>query len=128
MDKCQSEGQRSNCTPCPVGQYTEELNFSNNCFRCRQCKCNDFTFFLKSHFYFLNLPMLHEVIVSVSLSSTFSTAKKHEIMVSKCEPHRNTICRCEKGYYKKVIDSETYECLKCKQCKPDENLKQPCKS
>ncbi|CAK6966217.1 tumor necrosis factor receptor superfamily member 1A [Scomber scombrus] len=53
-------------------------------------------------------------------------SKNHEIMVSKCEPYKNTICRCEEGYYKNIIDSETHECLRCKSCGSDEEEKLPC--
>lgn len=49
-------------------------------------------------------------------------------MESPCEKTKNTICRCKEGYYKSVIDSETYECRKCAQCRLDEKEKQKCKS
>ncbi|XP_070692066.1 tumor necrosis factor receptor superfamily member 1A [Pempheris klunzingeri] len=92
VEKCHATGQRSNCSICPDGQYTDQMNSSPNCRSCRRCK----------------------------------SKKKHEIQVSKCEKHRNTICRCEPGYYRSYIDSETYECLKCTPCGPDEKEKQKC--
>ncbi|XP_070823489.1 tumor necrosis factor receptor superfamily member 1A [Chaetodon trifascialis] len=90
VEKCHAVGQRSNCTPCPAGQYTDQMNFSPNCRRCRRCKT------------------------------------KHDVQVSACERHQNTICRCEDGYYKYHIDSETYECRRCRQCGPDEKEKKTC--
>ncbi|TKS82232.1 Pleckstrin -like proteiny domain-containing family G member 6 [Collichthys lucidus] len=51
-------------------------------------------------------------------------ASKNEEMESPCEKKKNTICRCKAGYYKSVIDSETYECRKCTQCRLDEKEKQ----
>lgn len=91
VEKCHAVGQRSNCTLCPVGQYTDQMNFSPNCRRCRRCKTT-----------------------------------KHELEISACERYQNTICRCEEGYYKNSIDSETYECRRCRQCGPDEKTKKPC--
>ncbi|KAM7421058.1 hypothetical protein PAMA_015304 [Pampus argenteus] len=51
---------------------------------------------------------------------------KNEIEVLKCEPSKNTICRCEDGYYKVKIDSVTTDCNKCSKCGPDEKEKQAC--
>nr|XP_057909250.1 tumor necrosis factor receptor superfamily member 1A [Doryrhamphus excisus] len=90
---CLAEGMRSNCALCPVDQYTDEMNYSPNCMRCKQCK-----------------------------------ESKNEVQVSKCERHRNTICRCKDGYYTFVIDSETTECRKCLQCGPDEKEVDKCTS
>lgn len=90
VEKCQAEGQRSNCTQCPPGQYTAQVNFFRNCFRCKQCKA------------------------------------KHELVESECKPDSNTICRCEDGFYKYQIDSQTSECWTCKKCGPDEKEKQAC--
>ncbi|KAM4580688.1 tumor necrosis factor receptor superfamily member 1A [Odontesthes bonariensis] len=38
VEKCHAFGQRSNCTFCPPGQFTDEINWANNCRRCRICK------------------------------------------------------------------------------------------
>lgn len=89
-EKCQGVNQRSKCKQCPVGQYADEMNYAQNCRRCRRCK------------------------------------GKHDLEVSPCQRHQNTICRCEAGYYKFVIDSETYDCRTCKKCGPDEMEKQSC--
>ncbi|KAM9352794.1 tumor necrosis factor receptor superfamily member 1A [Symphorus nematophorus] len=51
---------------------------------------------------------------------------KHEIEVSPCTRQQNTICGCEDGYYKSFIDSDLYQCRKCKLCGPDERLKRTC--
>ncbi|XP_039973523.1 tumor necrosis factor receptor superfamily member 1A isoform X2 [Xiphias gladius] len=91
VEKCHATGQRSICTPCPDGQFTDQMNFFPNCRRCTRCKTS-----------------------------------KHEFEVSPCERNKNTICQCKEGYYKSHIDSETYECLKCTQCGPDEKEKQNC--
>ncbi|XP_040900197.1 tumor necrosis factor receptor superfamily member 1A [Toxotes jaculatrix] len=90
-EECHAVGQRSKCTPCPIGQFTDQSNFSPNCMKCRQCK-----------------------------------DKNNEIESSRCEIHKDTICQCKDGYYKKHIDSETYECLRCTQCRPDEKQLQKC--
>ncbi|XP_074540343.1 tumor necrosis factor receptor superfamily member 1A [Halichoeres trimaculatus] len=91
VDKCYASNQRSNCTPCPESQYTDQMNHFPNCRSCKVCK-----------------------------------GSKHEIEVSPCERHRNTICRCKDGYYKSYIDSETYECRKCTKCGTDEKEQDKC--
>lgn len=50
----------------------------------------------------------------------------HDKMISKCESSQNTICRCEPGYYKSNIDSETYECRRCTTCGENEIVKHTC--
>ncbi|XP_049587695.1 tumor necrosis factor receptor superfamily member 1A [Syngnathus scovelli] len=52
--------------------------------------------------------------------------KKHEVQVSECERERNTLCRCEDGFYIFAIDSETTECLKCTPCGLNEREVQKC--
>ncbi|KAM9723885.1 tumor necrosis factor receptor superfamily member 1A isoform 1-T1 [Menidia menidia] len=53
-------------------------------------------------------------------------ARNHEIEVTKCKRDQNAICRCEDGYYKDYIDTETYQCLKCTKCGPNEKEIQTC--
>ncbi|XP_042345324.1 tumor necrosis factor receptor superfamily member 1A [Plectropomus leopardus] len=93
VETCHALNERSNCTLCPDGQYTDQMNSSPTCRSCKSCK-----------------------------------ASKHEEEESPCERDRNAICRCEEGFYKSVIDSETFQCLRCKQCRKDEKLKQSCSS
>lgn len=47
-------------------------------------------------------------------------------MIKACERTKNTACRCRDGYYKNNIDSEAYECLRCKHCELDEKEIQKC--
>ncbi len=37
-EQCRAEHQRSNCTRCPDGQYTAEMNNYPRCMHCRRCK------------------------------------------------------------------------------------------
>ncbi|XP_039885976.1 tumor necrosis factor receptor superfamily member 1A isoform X1 [Simochromis diagramma] len=53
-------------------------------------------------------------------------ALKNEIQVSPCLGNQNTKCRCKDGYYKIRIDSETFDCRRCKTCKADEVEMQKC--
>ncbi|KAF3839235.1 hypothetical protein F7725_017952 [Dissostichus mawsoni] len=53
-------------------------------------------------------------------------ASNHDVEISPCKKDRNTVCRCEDGYYKHNIDSEKYECRKCSSCKQNEIEKQTC--
>lgn len=90
VEMCQGVNQRSKCTQCPEGLFTDEMNFASNCRRCRKCLA------------------------------------KYDKEISPCQRNQNRICRCVEGYYKSVIDSETYECLRCTPCGPDEKEKQTC--
>lgn len=38
VEDCHAPGQRSNCTSCPAGQYTDKINYSPNCRTCKRCK------------------------------------------------------------------------------------------
>ncbi|XP_017270919.1 tumor necrosis factor receptor superfamily member 1A [Kryptolebias marmoratus] len=49
-----------------------------------------------------------------------------EYEVSPCKNDRNAVCRCMDGYYKHVIDSGTYDCLRCKECRENERKNQTC--
>lgn len=59
-------------------------------------------------------------------SFSFVVSPELEDLVSKCERHQDTICRCKKGYYKFNIDSVAYDCRKCQSCDQDEIEKQKC--
>lgn len=50
------------------------------------------------------------------------------MLVTPCERHRNAVCRCEVGYYRSYIDSDAYECVKCRRCDPTEKESQKCES
>uniref|UniRef100_A0A3B5MMZ9 Tumor necrosis factor receptor superfamily, member 1a n=1 Tax=Xiphophorus couchianus TaxID=32473 RepID=A0A3B5MMZ9_9TELE len=88
VEKCTSN-QISRCTPCGDGEFSDQINFSSTCRRCKRCK------------------------------------GKNEEQVSPCQRHSNTKCQCKKGYYKHNIDSETYDCVECKKCGPNETLIHP---
>ncbi|XP_065813757.1 tumor necrosis factor receptor superfamily member 1A [Labrus bergylta] len=50
----------------------------------------------------------------------------HEIEESPCDTKHNTVCRCEDGYYKSIIDSENSECIRCSRCGQNKREKQKC--
>uniref|UniRef100_A0A3Q3ERP2 Tumor necrosis factor receptor superfamily member 6 n=1 Tax=Labrus bergylta TaxID=56723 RepID=A0A3Q3ERP2_9LABR len=52
----------------------------------------------------------------------------HEIEESPCDTKHNTVCRCEDGYYKSIIDSENSECIRCSRCGQNKREKQKCES
>ncbi|XP_034553198.1 tumor necrosis factor receptor superfamily member 1A isoform X2 [Notolabrus celidotus] len=52
--------------------------------------------------------------------------KWNEIEVSPCERHRNAVCGCKDGFYKSLINADTFQCLKCRQCKTTEKVQQTC--
>lgn len=38
VKECDSPGHRTTCEVCPNGEYTDQMNFSKNCRKCRTCK------------------------------------------------------------------------------------------
>lgn len=48
------------------------------------------------------------------------------MVVTPCKSNQNTVCRCEKGYYRSNIDSQNYQCLKCRRCDHPEKESQEC--
>ncbi|XP_032374647.1 tumor necrosis factor receptor superfamily member 1A isoform X2 [Etheostoma spectabile] len=51
---------------------------------------------------------------------------RHDEVVSECQSDKNTICRCKFGFYKFIIDSETYDCRRCSECGQDEKKTHTC--
>ncbi|XP_059196117.1 tumor necrosis factor receptor superfamily member 1A [Centropristis striata] len=118
VEKCPKEGHKSICTPCPDGQFTDQMNYANNCLRCRRCKAAK-----------------HEVEVSPCEtnknrvcrcetnyfkdeidSETYdcrrcSTCKQDEIEIERCTPEKNTVCECKENYYR-----VKGKCELCKNC------------
>lgn len=67
-------------------------------------------------------------VAECQLFFAFPTMPDHNVQVTPCERHRNIVCQCEDGYYRFYINSETYECLKCKRCDPNQKESQRCES
>lgn len=125
---CNNLGNRTKCEPCPAGQFIDTINYAKNCRGCKSCKSNITSFFLsQSSTSPLCFQCFKNVMVGFfSLFFSFFASPELEDMVSKCERHQNTICRCKKGYYKFNIDSVLYDCRKCQSCDQDEIEKQKC--
>lgn len=63
VEKCHATGQRSNCTPCPTGQFMDQMNYFSNCRPCKRCKSkSNFTFNL-SQFHLLDSSVLLQLTV-----------------------------------------------------------------
>ncbi|XP_058504711.1 tumor necrosis factor receptor superfamily member 1A isoform X2 [Solea solea] len=121
LEKCRATGHRSTCTPCPLGQFMDQINFSPNCRRCRRCKeakheyqvspcnrvkdtecrCKDgyYRFFIDSDTYECR-----------SCSKCGSDAKE----IQRCTWEKNTVCECKENYY-----SVKNKCEPCKTCSPE---------
>lgn len=63
---------------------------------------------------------------SSALFFSLSTTPENDVMVSPCDRTQNTVCRCQDGYYKHIIDSEEYACYRCKPCELNEKEIQRC--
>uniref|UniRef100_H3BYQ5 Tumor necrosis factor receptor superfamily, member 1a n=1 Tax=Tetraodon nigroviridis TaxID=99883 RepID=H3BYQ5_TETNG len=59
---------------------------------------------------------------------TCSICKTQQRRLSRqpCNKTKDTVCRCRDGFYKSVIDSTKYQCLRCKSCELNEEEIQKC--
>lgn len=127
-EECNAPLQRSNCTPCPRGQYIDTINYARNCRKCRACT-STVHWFLPHYIWFTCLlysgwmPLLY-----LLLFFTFPTMPDNDVLVTQCQRDQNAVCRCKDGYYRFNIDSEAYQCLKCKRCDPNQKESQRCES
>uniref|UniRef100_H3CRH8 Tumor necrosis factor receptor superfamily, member 1a n=1 Tax=Tetraodon nigroviridis TaxID=99883 RepID=H3CRH8_TETNG len=51
---------------------------------------------------------------------------ENDDVVLPCNKTKDTVCRCRDGFYKSVIDSTKYQCLRCKSCELNEEEIQKC--
>ncbi|KAK2844740.1 hypothetical protein Q5P01_011399 [Channa striata] len=118
VEMCQAEGQRSNCTQCPDGQYSDQLNFNSNCFSCKRCKetkneiqvteCKKHQNTIckcKPGYYKYNID---SVTYECRKCATCGANQKEK---QECLEDQNTLCVCEEDYYK--VKSK---CEPCKNC------------
>ncbi|KAF1388084.1 hypothetical protein PFLUV_G00086570 [Perca fluviatilis] len=100
------------CNKCPPGfKLVEMCHATGHRSNCTKCPDRQYT---------------DEMNYSRNCRSCRRCKGKHDKEISSCEYNKNTICKCEDGYYKSVIDSETYECLRCSPCGQNEKPKQTC--
>uniref|UniRef100_A0A3Q2UEH4 Tumor necrosis factor receptor superfamily, member 1a n=1 Tax=Fundulus heteroclitus TaxID=8078 RepID=A0A3Q2UEH4_FUNHE len=102
VEKCHAVGQRSNCTECSKGEFSDQMNSSPTCRRCRKCKrkfseCSgkqDTICRCKDGYYKDNID-----------SETYEcnkckTCGINENEVKPCTHERNTECECKENYYR----------------------------
>ncbi|XP_067094342.1 tumor necrosis factor receptor superfamily member 1A [Osmerus mordax] len=109
LDKCDIGEYISNngvcCNKCHPGKkLLEDCPERNRRTSCKQCEKE--TFMAKSNF------------LRNCLRCRVCRASDFEEEVSPCTIYMDRECRCVKGYYRNVIDSQTHECLECKICRP----------
>uniref|UniRef100_A0A8D3C0T3 Tumor necrosis factor receptor superfamily, member 1a n=1 Tax=Scophthalmus maximus TaxID=52904 RepID=A0A8D3C0T3_SCOMX len=106
VEKCHATGQRSNCTPCPTGQFMDQMNYFSNCRPCKRCKtshheykasacerhqnticrCDDgyYKFYIDSGLY------------QCRKCSQCGRDEKEKL---NCTPLKDTVCECKQNYY-----------------------------
>ncbi|XP_029959022.1 tumor necrosis factor receptor superfamily member 1A [Salarias fasciatus] len=101
------------CNKCPPGFKLVEMclieNHRSTCAKCPKGQYRD----------------------SINYASTCRICRqckdeKNEFQKKACKTDQNTICQCKPGFYRFNINSETYECRRCSQCKPDEWERHTC--
>ncbi|KAM6910442.1 tumor necrosis factor receptor superfamily member 1A-like [Xenentodon cancila] len=125
-EKCHASGHRSNCTLCPSGQFSDQLNYFRNCKSCRKCK-------LKKHEIVEKACERERDTICRCMDGYYKfkidsqTSECHrctscnpdEIIKEKCTPYNNTVCGCKQNYHRvngkcKPCESCTKDCaLKC---------------
>ncbi|XP_019724576.1 tumor necrosis factor receptor superfamily member 1A [Hippocampus comes] len=128
VEKCLAEGMRSNCTPCPTGQFMEQMNYSPKCMQCKSCN-------KKKHEVEVSKCQRHQntrchcedgYYTFVIDSETTECIKcklcrSDEREVQKCTTERNTVCECKANFFR-----VNGKCEPCKSCVAD--CKHLCKS
>ncbi|XP_068426083.1 tumor necrosis factor receptor superfamily member 1A [Clinocottus analis] len=118
VEKCNATGQRSNCKPCPAGQYTDRMNYSPNCLSCRRCKASKHEVEIsackkeqntvcrcKAGYYKYNIDS--ETYDCYRCTQCGQDEEKKET----CTPEKNTVCECTENYYRAAG-----KCTPCKNC------------
>ncbi|MEQ2295500.1 hypothetical protein AMECASPLE_015115 [Ameca splendens] len=101
------------CNKCSPGfKLLEKCHLSGHRSNCTPCIAGEFSEQMNS--------------MSTCRKCKKCKASKNEYQVLPCQKHQNTICRCKEGYYKFSIDTETYDCVRCKKCRTDEIEIQRC--
>lgn len=52
--------------------------------------------------------------------------KPHSKEISECTSNKNRVCRCDDGYYKKILGPLEWECSPCSKCGPGQFQKGEC--
>uniref|UniRef100_A0A3Q3KR54 Tumor necrosis factor receptor superfamily, member 1a n=1 Tax=Monopterus albus TaxID=43700 RepID=A0A3Q3KR54_MONAL len=107
VEECHAAGQRSNCTPCPLGQYTDQMNYVFTCMSCKRClasrnevqvsacQSNQNTICQCKYGYYKS-----------NIDSVSSQCLKclpcgpNEMVKQACTTERNTVCTCKENYYR----------------------------
>nr|XP_015805692.2 tumor necrosis factor receptor superfamily member 1A isoform X2 [Nothobranchius furzeri] len=115
--ECHSEGHRSNCTPCPARQFSDQIN---NAFQCRKCKtcrarnevedspcraaqntiCGCKVGYYKNH-------IDSETVECLKCSR----CKPDETEEHACTRERDTVCGCKENFYR-----VRNKCEPCRNC------------
>ncbi|XP_034030407.1 tumor necrosis factor receptor superfamily member 1A isoform X2 [Thalassophryne amazonica] len=116
LEECHAVGHRSNCTPCPAGEYTDQINFSSTCRRCRRCKKNEVEEKPCERQQNRECRCIEGYYKSKIDSGTYEclkckVCKDGERQSQKCTSDQNSECECEKDYYR--VKSN---CLPCESC------------
>ncbi|XP_023151794.1 tumor necrosis factor receptor superfamily member 1A [Amphiprion ocellaris] len=118
VEKCHAVGQRSNCTACPADQFTDQMNFTPNCRRCRRCKqkneevaapCErhqNTVCRCKKGFYRFRIDS------ETSECRRCSTCRPDEQQEHPCSQDENTVCGCKENFYRGTRGV----CEACKNC------------
>ncbi|XP_070768607.1 tumor necrosis factor receptor superfamily member 1A [Enoplosus armatus] len=116
-EKCHATGRTSNCTVCPDGQYTDQMNFSPNCRSCRRCKIkhevedspcerhkNTICRCVDGYYK-------HNIDSETYECRRCSPCRPDEKVKQTCTPEKNTVCECTENYYR-----VNNHCEPCKNC------------
>ncbi|KAK9513978.1 hypothetical protein VZT92_027471 [Zoarces viviparus] len=115
---CNTTGVRSDCSPCPEKQYSDQMNYHPNCYNCRQCRA-------AWHEEMVAPCQKHQDTVCRCLAGLYKShidSEKYECLkCSKCKENEkekrtctsetNTVCECRENYYRAKGKCEP--CNKC---------------
>uniref|UniRef100_A0A1A7Z3M1 Tumor necrosis factor receptor superfamily, member 1A n=1 Tax=Iconisemion striatum TaxID=60296 RepID=A0A1A7Z3M1_9TELE len=118
VEECRSDGHRSNCTPCPPQQFSDQINNAFQCRKCRTCKesrnerrisackstqntiCGCKEGYYKSH-------IDSETVECLKCSK----CKLDETKEEPCTEEKNTVCGCKENFYR--VGNKCEPCRNC---------------
>lgn len=118
VEECHAAGQRSNCTPCPLGQYTDQMNYVFTCMSCKRCLASRNEVQVSACQSNQNtICQCKDGYYKSNIDSVSSQCLKclpcgpNEMVKQACTTERNTVCTCKENYYR-----VGRKCELCKNC------------
>ncbi|KAM3614932.1 uncharacterized protein V6R79_020942 [Siganus canaliculatus] len=121
-EECHAPGQRTNCTVCPPGQYTDQLNYAPNCRSCKRCKQKHEIEVSPCEADHNTVCRCEDGYYKNKIDSVTYQCRKcllceaNEKESQTCKEEENRVCECVENYHR--VNNKCEPCKACsEQCK-----------